>query len=188
MTVQREVLCHLAVRNFLVLDHGVFGTVNDAGLQAGIDIAIRHCGRNCAQRLDHADHQARLLHANVHALHICRGVDLVLGVVEIAGAAIVPGQTVKTGFLHLIAAQDVHAQRLSDLPEMLVVLVDVRHAQRIQIIHELAHGADVDARKLQTAILALLDGRLLIAQNGIVINVDLDAPIGALQNQIGPIP
>ena len=99
-----------------------------------------------------------------------------------------PGQTVKTGFLHLIAAQDVHAQRLSDLPEMLVVLVDVRHAQRIQIIHELAHGADVDARKLQTAILALLDGRLLIAQNGIVINVDLDAPIGALQNQIGPIP
>ena len=71
---------------------------------------------------------------------------------------------------------------------MLVVLVDVRHAQRIQIIHELAHGADVDARKLQTAILALLDGRLLIAQNGIVINVDLDAPIGALQNQIGPIP
>ena len=70
----------------------VLGAVDDAGLDAGIDLAIGHRRGVGAERRDHVDEDVGLDDAELHALQVVDRVDRLLRVVEGARAAVVEGE------------------------------------------------------------------------------------------------
>ena len=164
---------HLDVRG-----HVVLSTVHHAGVIEG----QAHAGG--AQAVHQGQHQVGLGHADLHAGHVGGGVDLLLGVEEVAGAGMQVGDAHQVVVLE--GLEDFLADlAVQDLEQVVHAGVLIGHLQGVHEGSELSGGAGGYTGEVQAAELALLDGGALVAQLAGEVALDGDAAVGLLVHQVG---
>ena len=170
-------LAHFAVLAGGQCGFVVFGAVNDAGLQGGIHIAVRHGNGNAAQIVHHIGLGLHVLHADLQALQVSRGADGSVFGVERAGAGGVIGQGNKA----VIAGREeeiLHLLGVHDMVEILGIIKDIRQAECVVGFvvrcqtggRNLGHGDNACLQLLQVLVFA--------AELAVGEDLDLDAAIG----------
>ena len=132
---------------------------------------------DAAQGLHHLKHQVGLGYTDLHACEVCRGVDLLLGVEEVAGTRMQVGDADEVVVLKGIEyfLTDVAVQNLEQVVDVFVL---IRHLKCVHERCELSGCTGGYTGEIQTAELALLDSGALVAKLAGEVALDGDAAVG----------
>jgi hypothetical protein len=158
--VQRIVAGDLVVARGFKRRPVVFRTVDDAGLDRRIDLAIGHRRGVGAKRSHHVDEDVGLHDADLHALEVLDRPDRLDLVVEAARAAVIEGEA---DIAMRLERQDVVADRAVHDPVHVVnALEDVGQRDDLGFLDQVVERAHRDAVQIDHAELGLLDRVLFL--------------------------
>ena len=168
----------------------VLSSIDDAGLQRGVQLRVSDCGGGSAQSIHGADHQVSLGHADLQALHLVQRevgglaqtlVDL-RGDEQTAGAFDQPAQSNITAVGIFHALQQLVAQAaLSHILKLCHILKDIRQAGGAdQFSAVVGQRRSVAAEDIQSTHLDALHGLSLGTQRAVDVQVNGDVTAGQL--------
>ena len=168
----------------------VLSSINDAGLQRGVQLRVSDCGGGSAQSIHGADHQVGLGHADLQALHLVQRevggfaqtlVDL-RGDEQAARTFDQPAQSNITAVGIFHALQQLVAQTaLSHILKLCHILKDIRQAGGAdQLCAVVGQRRSVAAEDIQSTHLDALHGLSLGTQRAVDVQVNGDVTAGQL--------
>ena len=175
MLVEAVILGHVAV----VAQCGdvVLGTIDDALLHTGVDIAVTHNGSGAAQAVHHVDRHLAVHGADLQALQVSRGADGGSLGVEGTCAGIQPGQAAEAlivgGLKDSLCGVAVHVAVV-----VCLIIEHIRHGEGVVLLAEVAQRGSGDLCHIQCACLDLGDHVSLAAQGAVGDDLDVDAAAG----------
>ena len=163
----------------------IFRTVDQSGGKPGRYLPVRKLDRFGAERLDHLDHQLRLLHPNSQALHVRQGADRPHAIINRPRAGIVERQADKT--MALRARQDLVADRVIEhLVQMIERAEQERQREHVRRRNQRSDRRDIGAIEIDGADPRLFDGVFLFPELARMEHANAVATRGALLDQAGP--
>ena len=173
-----------------VRGNAVLSSIDDAGLQRGVQLRVSDCGGGSAQSIHGADHQVSLGHADLQALHLVQRevgglaqtlVDL-RGDEHAARTFDQPAQSNITAVGIFHALQQLVAQTaLSHILKLCHVLKDIRQAGGAdQFSAVVGQRRSVAAEDIQSTHLDALHGLSLGTQRAVDVQVNGDVTAGQL--------